>query len=178
MEYGQMNCQVISYPFSVRKNPSPFMQLPLHRAPNSTANEFCFIVKAHHLGYSSFGWPDSKIKQYESAALALTSRCIYQVGLRHYGHFCKTSGLKAYPVSQDTLKLFITRLAEQMSFKTLKLYLAVVKLNNIELGYKYKVDKMAQLHLLLRGIKLTLGNKGKRKQRLSVTLSLLKSLKQ
>ena len=81
-------------------------------------------------------------------------------------------------MSQDTLKFFVTYLAEKVSFKTLKLYLAAVKLNNIELGYKDKVHKMAQLHLLLRGIKQTLGNKGKRKQRLPITLSLLKSLKQ
>ena len=118
------------------------------------------------------------MKQYESAALALSSRHVYQVGLRHYRHFCKNSGLKAYPVSQDTLKFFINFLAEQMNFKTLKLYLAAVKLNNIELGYKDNMHKMAQLHLLLRDIKRTLGNKGKRKQCLPVTLPLLRSLKQ
>ena len=76
-------------------------------------------------------------------------------------------------MSQDTLKFFVTYLAEKVSFKTLKLYLAAVKLNNIELGYK--VHKMAQLHLLLRGIKRTLGNKGKRKQHLPITLPLIKS---
>ena len=118
------------------------------------------------------------MKQYESSALAPSSRHVYQEGLRHYRHFCKNSGLKAYPVSKDTLKFFITFLAEQMSFKTLKLYLAAVKLNNIELEYKDNVHKMAQLHLLLRGIKQTLGNNGKRKQGLPVTLSLLRSLRQ
>ena len=115
------------------------------------------------------------MKQYESAALAPSS-C--QVGIQHYRHFCKTSNCKPYPVSQETLKFFITYRAEKVSFKTLKLYLAAVKLSNIELGYKDKVHKMAQLHLLLRGIKRTLGNKGKRKQHLPITLPLLKSLKQ
>ena len=93
------------------------------------------------------------MKQYESAALARSSRHVYQVGLWHYRHFCKNSGLKAYLVSQDTLKFFVTFLAEQVSFKTLMLHLAAVKLNNIELGYKDNVHKMVQLHLLLRGIK-------------------------
>ena len=93
------------------------------------------------------------MKQYESAALAPLSRHVYQVGLRHYRHFCKTSNRKPYPAFQDTLKFFITYLAEKVSFKTLKLYLAAVNLNNIELGYKDKVHKMAQFHLLLRGIK-------------------------
>ena len=55
-------------------------------------------------------------------------------------------------MSQDTSKFFITFLAKQVSFKTLKLYLAAVKLNNIELGYKDNVHKMAQLHLLLRAL--------------------------
>ena len=110
--------------------------------------------------------------EYESAALAASSYHVYQVGLRHYRHFCKTSNRKPYPVSQDTLKFFITYLAEKVSFKTLKLYLAAVKLNNIELGYKDKVNKMPQLHLLLRGIKRTLGNKGKRKQHLPITLPI------
>ena len=110
----------------------------------------------------------------------LNLESVYQVGLRHYRHCCKNSGLKADPVSQDALKFFITFLAEQVSFTTLKLdvCLAAVKLNNIELGYKDKVHKMAQLHVLLRGIKQTLGNKGKRKQCLPVTLLLLRSLKQ
>ena len=109
--------------------------------------------RVHHLGSSSLGWLDSKMKWYESSALALSSRRVCLVGLRHYRHFCKNSGLKAYPVSQDTLKFFITFLAEQVSFKTLKLHLAAVKLNNIELGYKDNMHKMAQLDLLLRGIK-------------------------
>ena len=56
-------------------------------------------------------------------------------------------------MSQDALKSFFTYLAEKVSLRTLKLYLAAVKLNNIELEYKDNVRKMAQLHLLLRGIK-------------------------
>ena len=62
---------------------------------------------------------------------------------------------------QDTLKLFISYLAERVSSKTLKLHLTVVKLNNIELGYKDKVHKMPQLHLFFRGTKRTLRNKEK-----------------
>ena len=61
--------------------------------------------------------------------------------------------------------LFVTDLADILSFKSIKLYLSAIKHRNIALGFKDSIHKMAQLHKLLHGIKRTQGNKGVKAKR-------------
>ena len=113
---------------------------------------------------------------YQNAALAPSTRRVYQVGLRHYNHFCKALDIESFPVSQKGLSLFTTHLTRSVSYKTIKLYIAAIKFYNIELGFKDKVSQMQQLHILLRGIKRKLGSHGLHKPRLPITLPTMKIL--
>ena len=87
-----------------------------------------------------------------------------------------TDNLHPYPLTQKVLMLYVTDLADSLSFKSIKLYLSVIKHRNIALGFKNSIHKIAQLHMLLCGIKRTLGNKGVKKKRQPITLPLLRQL--
>ena len=117
------------------------------------------------------------MKAYQKASLAKSSRRSYRVGLRHYRKFCKSFRYIHFPPSQLTLRLFVTHLANTVSFKSIKLYLSVVKFKAVELGFRNNFHKMSQLHLLLRGIKRKLGSTVARKLRPPITPELLKLIK-
>ena len=58
-------------------------------------------------------------KNHESlpeGSLAKSSRRTYRVGLRHYRKFCKSFRYTQFPPTQLTLRLFVTHLANTMSF--------------------------------------------------------------
>ena len=57
-----------------------------------------------------------------------------------------------FPLNEEVLCLFVTNLAESVSFRTLKLYLSDVKFQNIELGFIHFLSKMTQLQLILHSI--------------------------
>ena len=117
------------------------------------------------------------MKAYQKASLTKFSRRTYRVGPRHYRKFCKSFRYTKFPPSQLTLRLFVTCIANTVSFKSIKLYLSAVKFKAAELGFRNNFHKMSQLHLLLRGIKRKLGSIGARKPRLPITPELLKLIK-
>ena len=112
----------------------------------------------------------------QHASLAPSSHRVYRVGCRQYNNFCHRHNLLPYPLTQKVLMLYVTDLADSLSFKSIKLYLSAIKHRNIALGFKNSIHKMAQLHMLLRGIKRTLGNKGVKKKHQPITLPLLRQL--
>ena len=87
------------------------------------------------------------MKAYQKASLAKSSRPTYRVGLRHYRKFCKSFRHTQFPPSQLTLRLFVTHLANTVSFKSIKLYLSAVKFKAVELGFRNNFQKMSQFHL-------------------------------
>ena len=117
------------------------------------------------------------MKAYQKASLAKPSRRTYRVGLRHYEKFCKSFRYPQFPLSQLTLRLFVTHLANTVSFKSIKLYLSAVKFKAVELGFRDNFHKMSQLHLLLRRIKRKIGSSGTKKHRLLITPEVLKLIK-
>ena len=112
----------------------------------------------------------------QHASLAPASHHVYRVGCRHYNRFCRKHNLHSYPLTQKVLMLFVTDLTDSLSFKSIKLYLSAIKHSNISLGFKDSIHKMAQLHILLRGIKRTQGNKGVKAKHQPITLPLLRYL--
>ena len=100
----------------------------------------------------------------QHASLAPSSHRVYRVSRRHYNNFCHRHNLLLYPLTQKVLMLYVTDLTDSLSFKSIKLYLSAIKHRNIALGFKNSIHKMAQLHMLLRGVKRTLGNKGVKKK--------------
>ena len=97
----------------------------------------------------------SRLKAFKKAALAPSTRRIYNIGRKKFYMSCKNFNFMSFPLKEEVLCLFATNLAESVSFKTLKLYLSAVKFQNIELGLIDSMSKMTQLQLTLRGIKRT-----------------------
>ena len=118
----------------------------------------------------------AQMEKYQSAALAPSTRRVYQVGRRHYSHICKVSDIESFPVSQQSLSLIATHLARSVSYKITKLYIAAIKFHNIELGFKERVSQMQQLHILLRGINIKSGTRGLCKPCLPITLPAMEIL--
>ena len=112
----------------------------------------------------------------QHASLAPSSHLVYRVGHHHYNNFCHRHNLLPYPLTQKVLMLYVTDLPDSLSFKSIKLYLSAIKHRNIALAFKNSIHKMAQLHMLLCGIKQTLGNKGVKKKCQPITLPLLRQL--
>lgn len=112
----------------------------------------------------------------QSFAIAPSSQRTYHNGQSSYEKFCQAFHLTRYPLSESTLRLFVTFLARSLSFSSIKTYLAAVRYKNIELGFSLDFEKLNLLHLLLRGVKRSKGELV-RPQRLPITLPLMKSLK-
>ena len=146
------------------------------RESNFTSCRYCTPRrrrKTNHPRSKDLGRLTAKMRALQHACLAPSLHHVYRVGCRHYNHFYHRHNLHSYPLTQKVLMLYVTDLADSLSFKSIKLYLSVIKHMNIALGFKNLIHKMAQLHMLPRGIKQTLGNKGVKKKHQPITLPLL-----
>lgn len=79
------------------------------------------------------------------------------------------------PAIEPTFRYFVTFLADLVSCRTVKLYMASIHFFHIENNLPDPFQDAPLLHLLLRGIKHSVGLSSKR--RLPVTMSLLLKLK-
>ena len=118
------------------------------------------------------------LKAFKKAALAPSTRHSYNIGIKKFKMFCENFNFMIFPLNEEVFCLFATNLAESVSFKTLKLCLSAVKVQNIEFGFIDFMSKMTQLQLTLRGIKRTLGAHGSRKPSLPILIVTMRLLKQ
>jgi len=80
-------------------------------------------------------------------------------GVRSFTSFSASLLLRPYPVDEYTLCLYASSLANrEISFNTIKIYLAGIQLQSIMLGFSVRFSNMARLYELLRGIRRTQGN--------------------
>ena len=84
---------------------------------------------------------------------------------------------KALPLNQSCLCLFITDLANSLSYKSINLYLCSVKYHAMAQGLRNRMQGMHQLHLTMRGIKRKLGVTGHRKPRIPISVVTLKQIR-
>ena len=82
----------------------------------------------------------------------------------------------SFPATETTLRFFAAYLADQVSFKTIKLYLAGIRFAHTENSLPDPFQEAPLLRLLLRGIKRTVGLSSR--QRLPITMSLLRQIKE
>ena len=112
----------------------------------------------------------------QSQAIADSTRRSYQAGIRRYFNFCASRGWPSFPATETTLRFFAAYLADQVSFKTIKLYMAGIRFAHTENSLPDPFLAAPLLHLLLRGIKRTLGLTSR--QRLPITMTLLRQIKE
>ena len=91
-------------------------------------------------------------------------------------YLCYSRQWNPLPASEVQLRYFASWLADQVSFPTIKLYLAGIRFTHIENSLVDPFADAPLLHLLLRGIKRTKGLSSRR--RLPITMSVMRQLKE
>ena len=93
----------------------------------------------------------------QSQAIAPSTCHTYSAGICRYASFCHSRQWTPFPASELQLRYFGTWLCDQVSFPTIKLYLAGIWFAHLENSLADPFVDAPLLHLLLRGIKLTIG---------------------
>jgi hypothetical protein len=111
-------------------------------------------------------------------SLAASTRQTYSAGFSSYKLFANTFGIpseRLLPATISSIALWITWLAgvKQLSFKTIKVYLAGLTATALEFGYTDVIKDNTIIYQLLRGIKRTVGVKD-RQIRLPITAAIIR----
>ena len=88
--------------------------------------------------------------------------------------FANQFNIQQFPATSLTLRYFCTSIAQRVSYKTIKVYLAGIRLEHLERGLHDPTDDKL-LQLLCTGIKRSQGTTSR--TRLPITIDLLRSLK-
>ncbi|KAL9964522.1 hypothetical protein ACROYT_G028176 [Oculina patagonica] len=118
---------------------------------------------------------DGRLAFLQSQAIAPSTCRAYQAGIRRYSTFCYSRQWDPFPASELQLRYFASWLSDQVSFPTIKLYLAGIRYAHIENRLTDLFADAPLLHLLLRGIKRTNGLSSR--CRLPITMSVMRQLK-
>ena len=114
------------------------------------------------------------LSHYQSLGVASSTHRTYQTGLRAFQQFCYQFSIPAIPASPLTLRYFCCSIAHTVSHKTIKVYLAGIRLEHIERGLQDPTNNEL-LRLLCKGIKRYHGTN--RRTRLPITINILRTLK-
>ena len=107
--------------------------------------------------------------------IAPSTRRVYKSGIKAYYKFCeKFNKIQPLPASNLTLQFFCVHNSCYTSYKTLKVYLAAIRLRHLEQGLDDPTNDHL-LHLVCRGIRRLQGDKIRK--RLPITINLLRTLK-
>jgi len=116
----------------------------------------------------------SCLLQCQYHGIAQFTRQTYQSGLEKFNAFCDQYTLISVPASSLTLQYFCAQECQLVSYKTIKVYLAAIRLYHIECGL---LDPMSDALLLLvcRSIRRLQGDH--QRTRLPITINLMRTLK-
>ena len=114
------------------------------------------------------------LSHYQSLGVATSTRRTYQDGVRAFQQFCYQYGIPSIPASPLTLRYFCCSIARRVSHKTIKVYLAGIRLEHLERSCQDPTNDEL-LRLLCKGIKRSQGTT--RRTRLPITINILRTLK-
>lgn len=114
------------------------------------------------------------LSYYQSLGVSQSTHRTYQAGVRALQQFCTQYAIAAFPASPLTLCYFCCYMACQVSYKTIKVYLAGIRLEHLERGLEDPTQDEL-LHLLCTGIKRSQGTPIH--TRLPITINVLQTLK-
>lgn len=107
--------------------------------------------------------------------MAASTRRTYQAGVTAYCTFCRKYNLAPLPASQTTLRYFCAQMSSSVSYQTIKVYLAGLRLFHIEHGLPDPTRDTPLLHYLCTGIRRCDAHKTRRRH--PITLPLLRTIK-
>ena len=120
-----------------------------------------------------------KAQHFFNNSLAANTRCTYKIGQQRFKTFCQAINARTLPASEATVTLFITYLAtENISYKTIKVYLSVVRHMHISAGMfsEFGQHFTPCLQLTLKGIQCSQALSHPPRPRLPITLQLLQNI--
>ena len=118
------------------------------------------------------------IHQLFAAGIATSSSKVYASGQKQFLQFCEKTNLPSFPVSENTLLLFVAFLhSKTLAPGTIKSYLAAIHFHQISRGLPDpKISEMPQLEYVIKGIKRASPTSSR--CRLPITPTILINLKQ
>jgi hypothetical protein len=99
-----------------------------------------------------------KMGEYITNWLATSSQRNYGAHVRYYLTFCSTYDLRPMQPDELTVCLYVTKLAETCSYRTIKNYLNGIRILHLEAGLMNPLPAMFNLERTLRGIKRVKGD--------------------
>ena len=117
---------------------------------------------------------DGLLHEHQSLGVAPSTRRTYRDRVRSYQQFCNQFNIQQFPATSLTLCYFCTSIVHHVSYKTIKVYLAGIRLEHLERGLHDPTDDKL-LQLLCTGIKYSQGITSR--TRLPITIDLVLSLK-
>ena len=114
------------------------------------------------------------LSHYQSLRIATSTQQTYQAGIKSLHQFCAQYATLPFPVSPLTQRYFCCYMACQVSYKTIKVYLAGIRLEHLERGFE-DPTKDELLQLLCTGIKRSQGTQTR--TCLPITITVLQALK-
>ena len=115
------------------------------------------------------------LQQFVYLGVAPSTRQTYTSGVNSYLQFCSRFNITPYPASSLILQFFCADLARRVSYKSIKVHLAGIRLAHLESGYPDPTTD-EPLRLVIRGIQRLQGESPR--QRLPITINILHTLKQ
>ena len=85
----------------------------------------------------------------QSQAIADSIHRTYLAGVRGYITFCTSRQWQSFPARESTLRYFAACLANEVSYRTVKLYMASIRFFHIENNHPDSFQDAPLLHLLL-----------------------------
>lgn len=120
------------------------------------------------------------VQHYFEQGLASSTRKTYLAGQRRFLTFCNSIAEPALPASEDTLQMFVCRLArEGLAHQTIKVYLSGIRNMHVSAGLHEEFAKQMtpKMELVLRGIKKEAAKSLPQRQRLPITTEIMVAIK-
>lgn len=120
-----------------------------------------------------------KAQQYLTLGLAPTTRATYSTGWQKFTNFCTSAHKSPIPASEQTLLLFVSSMANNISHGTIKVYLSAVRHMHVIVGLHthFSQQLTPRLQLTLNGIKRSQVASSPPRVRLPITLQLMQKIK-
>jgi len=104
-----------------------------------------------------------------------STRLTYNSGMKKFHSFCRQDSFISAPASSLTLQYFCAHVSQFVSYKTVKVYLAAIRLHHIEHNLSDPTTDNL-LHLVCRGIHRLQGDS--QSIRLPITINLMHTIKE
>ena len=107
--------------------------------------------------------------------MATSTRRTYRSGISAFRTFCRERGIPLLPASELTLRYFCAHLSQSVTYATIKVYLAGIRLLHLEHGFTDPMKDRPLLDYLCSGIRRS--GKSNSRSRLPITVAHLHTIK-